>query len=360
MRKKVYKKNKKVVETVIFEHASKKKYLNLSRLFFFIGAFFIGTFFYYLSISFVTNITLSSITGFEHIPQNFSSSNKKVLPAPIAVQSLLLQKKKQTSVSLQNPSWLTENITAQPDHIIWHGPRDKKEIALTFDADMTPVMVDWLHSGQVQTYDDTRITDFLTQNQIKATFFLTGLWIESYPNATKALADNALFELENHTYSHPSMAGYCYGQPQIPVSQYPFEIEKTQQLIEQYTHKEPKYFRFSGGCYDQYDLDLVKKEGLITVHWDDVGNDGFNPNENEIINNVLSEAQNGSIIVLHMGGQTNIPATPDALPVIVDGLKKRGFQFVTVSELLNPPVLAAKLDPKQYLSSLESFSNLTP
>jgi peptidoglycan/xylan/chitin deacetylase (PgdA/CDA1 family) len=261
---------------------------------------------------------------------------------------------------MQNPSWLTENIDKQPDHIIWHGPRNKKEIALTFDADMTPVMVDWLHSGQVQTYDDTRIADYLTQNQIKATFFLTGLWIESYPDATKALADNTLFELENHSYSHPSMAGDCFGQPQIPESQYPFEIEQTQKLIEKYTHQTPKYFRFPGGCYDQSDLDLVKKEGMITVHWDDVANDGFNTNKDEIINNVIREAQNGSIIVMHVGGQTNVPETADVLPTIIDALKKRGFSFVTVSELLNPPVLATKLNPKAYLSSLESFSNLTP
>lgn len=231
-------------------------------------------------------------------------------------------------------------------------------MALTFDADMTPVMVDYLKSGEVSTYNDTRITDYLVQNQIKATFFLTGIWIETYPDATKALAANPLFELENHTYSHPSMAGYCYGQPQIPQSQYPFEIERVQQLLQQIAHVTPKYFRFSGGCYDQFGLDLVKKEGLVTVHWDDVADDGFNHNREQIINNVLSEAQNGSIIVMHVGGEPNTPETANALPTIIDGLKAKGFQFVTVDELLQPEKVAVRIDPKEYIVSLKSLQRV--
>ena len=246
------------------------------------------------------------------------------------------------------------------DKIIWHGPRDKKEIALTFDADITPVMVDWVHDGQVATYDDTRITNYLLQNQIKATFFLTGLWIQLYPNATRELAQSSLFEFENHSYSHPSMVpDGCFGQPEISTSQYPFEIEKTQQLIEQYTHQTPKYFRFPGGCYDQSDLELVKKEGLVTVHWDDVSNDGFNENEQDIISNVLNEAKPGGIIVMHMGSPvSNVPQTFNALPVIIDSLKKQGYTFVTVNELLNPPQVIAQVTPAEYLTSLKSFRRL--
>lgn len=273
-----------------------------------------------------------------------------------------LLSKKSTSISrTKSKKTIAKGGNNSGEQIIWHGPRDKKEIALTFDADMTPVMVDWLQDGQVQSYDDTRITDYLIHNQIKATFFLTGLWIESYPNATKQLADNSLFELENHTYSHPSMSGNCFDQPQIPTSQYPFEIEKTQQLIEQYTHVAPKYFRFPGGCYDQSDLDLVKKEGLLTVHWDDVADDGFNDNEEQIIDNVLNEAKPGGIIVMHMGSPiSNVPQTANALPTIISTLKKEGYTFVTVSDLLNPPQIVAQITPKKYLTSLESFKDVSP
>jgi len=362
--KKVYKKNKKVKEIIIYKRAQYRAKLNRSAFVLLGMVFLFFSLFYYLNNFFITdNSSFFTIKYIDERLNNVLAVKKQsshFIPFTPNWKEKLLQQKKTKLASKNTSKPIANQEITMTDDIIWHGPRDKKEVALTFDADMTPVMVDWLRSGQASTYDDSRITDYLEQHQIKATFFLTGLWIQSYPQATKELADNSLFELENHTYSHPSMNGYCFDQPQVPESQYPYEIEKTQQLIEQYTHQAPKYFRFPGGCYDQNDLDLVKKEGLVTVHWDDVANDGFNSDEEQVINNVLSEAQNGSIIVMHMGGQANVPVTADALPTIVDELQKRGYTFVTVSELLNPPVIATKLDPKKYLSSLETFTNLTP
>jgi len=363
--KKVYKKNKKVKEIVIYKRAHPYEKIT-SSAFIFVGfALIAATIFYYLNtFSFTYNTSIFSQKDIHTQLTSgavLKSENTAVVPFTADWQEKLLPQIKVSSVPTVKKKMIAKKEDKSAEEIIWHGPRDKKEVALTFDADMTPVMVDWLHSGQVSNYNDTRITDYLAQNQVKATFFLTGLWIQSYPNATRALADNPLFELENHTYSHPSMAGYCFGQPQIPTSQYPFEIEKTQQLIEQYTHQTPKYFRFSGGCYDQADLALVKKEGLQTVHWDDVADDGFNNNKQQIINNVLSEVQNGSIIVLHLGGEaTNTPQTGNALPTIINGLKEKGYTFVTVDELLTPQKIVAQVTPAEYLTSLESFQTVSP
>lgn len=364
MSKKVYRKNKKVVEIVIYQKKPKAKKINISQLLFIAAGFLIAPFLYYLS-----TILLFNNVQFHTIQSNkISASVPQVLsqeyyasPYPLNVQDIVVPNKKTVAVSKKRTVADKTAISQGSDQIIWHGPRNVKEVALTFDADMTPVMVDWLHSGQVSSYDDTRITGYLEQNKIKATIFLTGLWIQSYPQETKELADTSLFEFENHTYDHPSMAGYCFDQPQVPQSEYPYEIEQTQKLIQQYTHQTPKYFRFPGGCYDQADLDLVKKEGLTTVHWDAVANDGFNASAGQIEQNVLSEAQNGSIIVLHIGGTPNTPATAAALPVIVTTLKKEGYQFVTVSELLHPPatIASAKLNPKEYLASLKSFQTLS-
>lgn len=365
MRNKVYRKKKKVKEIVIYKRRRYHKRLNESVLILFCVIIILLPIIYYFNISFFVNNTSAYTINYldKQITDVLTkkSGGSDVVPFTTNWQDKLLKPKKASLAAIKKNKKIAEKEDNPTDEIIWHGPRDKKEVALTFDADMTPVMVDWLHSGQVSTYDDTRITNYLMQNQIKATFFLTGLWIQSYPDETRELADSPLFELENHTYSHPSMDGYCFDQPQVPESQYPYEIEKTQELIEQYTHQAPKYFRFPGGCYDQTDLALVKKEGLQTVHWDDVGNDGFNNDEDQIINNVLSEAQNGSIIVLHMGGETtNVPQTANALPTIIDGLKKKGFQFVTVDELLNPPKVVAEITPKEYLSSLETFQTVSP
>jgi peptidoglycan/xylan/chitin deacetylase (PgdA/CDA1 family) len=360
--KKVYKKNKKVVEIIIYRRKPQQKKINIAELFSLAGIFFVAPILYYLSLLFIfNNVQLDTVQLYKAPKADLTSSSNDYYAnqVPVNVQSIILHNKGEFAHHTKHDVASKNDNSIQSDQIIWHGPRNVKEVALTFDADMTPVMVDWLQSGQVSTYDDTRITNYLSQNQIKATFFLTGLWIQSYPDATKELADNPLFELENHSYSHPSMFGYCFDQPQIPQSQYPYEIEMTQKLIEQYTHQAPKYFRFPGGCYDQSDLDLVRKEGLVTVHWDAVADDGFNADTDQIVQNVLNETQNGSIIVLHLGGQSNTPATAQALPEIVNNLKKDGYQFVTVSELLNPPKIVARINPKEYLASLKSFQLLS-
>lgn len=358
MSKKVYKKIKK----------DKNKKNNIKRLssiypiftilFCLSVALFISFENYYLNLrSFVSEINIFSIGYLENSPPSLTQVPYNI-PLSNQWQNLLYGR------NIGISSNLTQKITKQElsigsNKIIWHGPRSKKEIALTFDADMTPIMVWWLHTGQVDTYDDTRITNYLSAHQIPSTFFLTGLWAESYPNATRELAQNPLFEIENHTYSHPSMAGYCFDQPQIPQSQYSSEIEKTQQILKKIADVTPHYFRFPGGCYNQSDLNLVKDEGLQTVHWDVVANDGFNNNEQQVISNVLNETQNGSIIVMHIGGPTtNTPVTALALPIIVNALKKRGFEFVTVSELLNTNIASNKIDPKTYLSSLETFQDI--
>lgn len=360
MNKKVYKKNKKVVENVIFVRRRNHKKLNLSILFVLFFIFSISTFFYYLNVWFFVNSTTPPTIRYISTQigniRMIKSENSGFVPFSTNWKSALLNQHK-TSLIPQKKKILTEKKSNGSDQIIWHGSRDKKEIALTFDADITPIMVDWIHDGQVASYDDTRITNYLLQHQIKATFFLTGLWIELYPKETSELSQSPLFEFENHSFSHPSMISEgCFGQPEIPASQYPFEIEKTQQLIEQYTHQTPKYFRFPGGCYDQADLELVKKEGLVTVHWDDVSNDGFNDNEQDIISNVLNEAEPGGIIVMHMGSPvTNVPQTFNALPTIIDTLEKRGYTFVTVNELINPPQIVAQVTPAEYLTSLKYF-----
>lgn len=364
MSKKVYKKKKKVAEIVIYQRKHHHKNLNVSTLLLFFIIFLGSTFLYYLNVWFFVNsttpLTIHYIGKQIENVQAFKNESSSFVPISTNWQKVLLKHKK-TSLVPQKKKFIAKKESNGSDQIIWHGASDKKEIALTFDADITPVMVDWVHSGQVETYDDTRVTNYLIQHQIQATFFLTGLWIELYPDATRELAEDPLFELENHSYDHPSMAGNCFDQPQVPVSQYPFEIEKTQQLIEQYTHVAPKYFRFPGGCYDQADLDLVKKEGLVTVHWSAVANDGFNNNEEQIIHNVLSEASPGGIIVMHMGSPaSNVPQTANALPVIINGLKKEGYTFVTVDELLNPPKVVAQVTPAEYLTSLKSFKTLFP
>lgn len=222
-------------------------------------------------------------------------------------------------------------------NIFAHGPRDKKQIALTFDAEMTAGMKADVLSGKTKSAYDKSILDTLHQTKTPATIFLTGMWIELYPGETKVLANDPLIELGSHSYTDSSYEGYCFGLRKVPDDQVIEEIGSTEKLLRKYAGVDNKFFRFPGGCYSQHDVDLVNQAGDTVVHWDVIGGDGFNKNTNSIVNSVLSKTQNGSIIILHLNGGNVAPKTSEALPQIISTLKSRGFEFVKVSTLLGLP-----------------------
>ncbi len=228
----------------------------------------------------------------------------------------------------------TNNINSSDGRVVTHGSRDQKKIALTFDAEMTDGMKENLLSGKEKGSYDKRIVDTLTQTNTKATFFLTGMWIELYPEITRNLSSNPLFKLGSHSYTDSSFDGYCYGLKQISDDLKKQEaVETTQKLLKDSAGIDNYLFRFPGGCYSEKDLDMLNKAGLKVIHWDVSGGDGFNHSSASIEQNVLGKTQNGSIIILHLNGSHTAPKTSEALPKIISELKARGFEFVKVSEL---------------------------
>lgn len=216
-----------------------------------------------------------------------------------------------------------------------HGPRDKKQVVLTFDADMTPPMYLLLTKGLVKSWYNKPIKDTLDREQTKATVFLGGLWTKAYPKEAYELAHDPLIEIGNHSYNHHAFAVGCYGLGVINNAADRDEVGTAQTEIFNATGIIPKYFRFPGGCFDRIDVQTVAKMGLKIVHWDTVAGDGFNNNVQSIINNVESRVQNGSIIVFHIHDGSYAPKTNDALVKIIPDLRKKGFEFVTVSEMLD-------------------------
>lgn len=258
------------------------------------------------------------------------------LIAAVGFVSLYHPKSYATTINDVSAKSLGEDtaVSCNQSNVITHGSRTNKKIALTFDADMTFWMDSQLKSRAVKSYIDRQLISLLEATKTPATFFLTGLWVEDYPLDTENLAHNALFELANHSYSHPSFSGYCYGLPQLGELSMQQEIDKTQQLLKNYTGADNKYFRFPGGCVSTDAMNYLSSKGMQVVHWDVVGDDGFNDNTKTIVHNVIDHVQNGSIIVMHMNGYPNDPSTADALPIIVAELKTKGYEFVKVSELL--------------------------
>lgn len=218
--------------------------------------------------------------------------------------------------------------------VIFHGPRSKKQIALTFDADMTQGMKNKLISGQIKSWYNHQVINILDQTHTKATLFLTGMWIETYPSEAKILASNPLFELGNHSYSHGSFYGKCFGLKPILSIDAAGEMEKTQQLLLGITGTTNHLFRFPGGCYNESTLRGANKLGLDVIQWDVISGDAFGKNTKIIEQNVLKKVQNGSIVVFHLHGGPNAPHTADALPDLISKLKAEGYEFVKVTDLL--------------------------
>jgi len=250
------------------------------------------------------------------------------------------QSGKTASVPFSSPAKATgaqEKLSAgdAKNPVINRVSTDKKIIALTFDADMTRGMEQKLKSGKVKSWYNEEVVKTLEQTRTPATLFLTGLWIENYPEITKELSLNPLFEIANHSYSHPGFVSPCYNLPAISDSSADWEIAKTDDLLKEYAPNYKKYFRFPGFCHDEYDIGAVQKYGYQIVHGDVIAGDGFTRNAAGIIYRVVSRAKPGSIVILHMHGGQNAPSTGKALPEIIRQLKEKGYKFVKISELLS-------------------------
>ena len=183
-----------------------------------------------------------------------------------------------------------------------------REVALTFDADMTPGMEGELRSGKVRSFDNEAVVQVLEKTNTPATFFLTGMWAQVYPASALALARHPGFEIEDHSYDHPGFSQPCYGLTSIPDAQKTADIERSQRAINIATGDTPRYFRFPGGCAAESDVQKVEAAGLTVVHWDVIGGDANQPDPAVIVKDVLGRVRGGSIVVLHVSGG-HAPAT---------------------------------------------------
>jgi peptidoglycan-N-acetylglucosamine deacetylase len=222
---------------------------------------------------------------------------------------------------------------------------NKKIIALTFDL---------CEGADEITGYDYEIVNYLRAHQIRATFFAGGKWMQSHADKTMQLMADPLFELGNHTWSHANMRviGKEEQRQQILLTQAQYR-ELRRKLAcwpcaRQAGQKElakipaiPLCFRFPYGACNSEGLQLLKRLNLAAIQWDVVTEDSTKEQTaGRIARIVLKNVQPGSIIVCHANGRGH--ETAQALALFVPELQKRGYVFVTVSELLTlGPVFAA-------------------
>lgn len=192
---------------------------------------------------------------------------------------------------------------------IYRVERNDNKVAVTFD-------VAWENSNTDE------LIDILDEYGAKATFFITGDWCDRCADDVKKFAD-AGHEIENHSDKHPHVEG-------INVNDLINDTRECSRKIEMITGREPTYYRAPYGEYDDSLLTTLDGMGLKTIQWDVDSVDWNKPTAEQITKKVLENTKSGSILLFH----NDLQNTTDALPNILKGLKEKGFEFVTIDELV--------------------------
>ena len=187
----------------------------------------------------------------------------------------------------------------------------EKKIALTFDAA-------WGNE------DTAQILEILKKHDVRVTFFMTGGWVESYPDDVKAILA-AGHDLGNHSENHKNMS-------QLSDAEKKEELMKVHEKVRTLTGYEMFLFRPPYGDYDNAGVNVAKENGYYTIQWDVDSLDWKDYGVDSIIKTVTQHKHlgNGSIILCHNGAKY----TAKALDMLIATLKNEGYTFVPVSELI--------------------------
>nr|WP_138493172.1 polysaccharide deacetylase family protein [Paenibacillus pinistramenti] len=199
--------------------------------------------------------------------------------------------------------------------IVWEVPTTDKVVALTFDDGPDPEKT-------------PAILNLLKQYDAKATFFVVGNRVEQYPDILLEEFREG-HEIGNHTYKH------TYFNMIKNARTMPEEISRTEDSIFALTGQRTTLFRPPGGYYNSQLIDYTKSHGYLAVlwSWHQDTRDWARPGVGRITDKVLRNLHSGDIILMHDHVEHSLQ-TVEALRIILPELKKRGYECVTVTELL--------------------------
>ena len=185
------------------------------------------------------------------------------------------------------------------------------KVSLTFD-------------GAWGNEDTSRILEILAKNNVKVTFFLTGGWMEKYPDDVKNIAA-AGHDIGNHSENHKQMS-------KLSAEECKQELAKPHEKIKELTGIEMNLFRPPYGDYNNTLVSAVQESGYYCVQWDVDSLDWKDYGVDAIVKRVTEHKHlgNGSIILMHNGAKY----TADALESVILGLKAKGYELVPLSQLI--------------------------
>lgn len=197
-------------------------------------------------------------------------------------------------------------------------PTDRRVVALTFDAGASNDGV-------------TSILATLAAEGVPATFFITGDFVDDFPSSARAMAR---YPVGNHTYEHPDLTT-------LSDSRIRRQIGTAESRIRDATGRNPQpFFRFPFGAVNAHTIAVVNGECYVPFRWtvDTLGWKGTSEGQSveTVVKRVLDTATPGQIVLMHVGAHPRDHSTldADALPRVIDGLRQRGYGFVTLDAAL--------------------------
>ncbi|NHN35178.1 polysaccharide deacetylase family sporulation protein PdaB [Paenibacillus agricola] len=197
---------------------------------------------------------------------------------------------------------------------------DKKWIALTFD-------ISW---GEVRMEPILKI---LEDKGVKnATFFLSSPWSKSHPEMVNRIVKGG-WEVGSHGHKHVNYSS-------LNDEEIRTQIQTAHQVLNEVTGQSPNLIRMPNGDFDKRVLRIANELNYTVIQWDTDSLDWMNKGVDNIINRVVSKAHPGDIVLMH--ASDSCKQTHEALPAIIDQLRAKGYEFVTVSELLKQTQVSNK------------------
>ena len=191
----------------------------------------------------------------------------------------------------------------------------QRMVALTFDDGPDPR---WT----------PHVLDLLRQYHAHATFFEVGKNVAAHPDLVHAVLNDSN-EVADHTWDHPDLE-------LLPAAQVGEEITAGADAFRQVGAPAPKYFRPPKGFTDEAIGVLADANQYRTIFWD-LCLERFvdhTPDMRDAVDDMLTRVRPGSIILAHDGGIPDRTKTMKTLPMLLEGLKARGYKMVDVTQLL--------------------------
>ena len=199
-----------------------------------------------------------------------------------------------------------------PNDVFLNGDTHKKQVALTFDDGP---------DGKITP----KILDILKQNNVKGNFFFIGENVAKFPKVVKR-ADKEGNLVLNHSYNHPDFKKENNEEIKN-------QILKTENVIYKIIGKKPAIIRPPYGDVDGRIVSTILQTDDKIAIWSIDTLDWSQKEKDNIVKNVLDNLRPGDIILMHSNGDK--AATAEALPIIIKGIKEKGYEIVTLDKMLN-------------------------